>query len=177
VKCTGELTFRILQQYIDDVITVDDEEIASTILLLIERAKLIVEGAGAVSLTALLYHKQQLDITGKKVVAVVSGGNIDVNFISLIIEKGLVKAGRHIRMATIILDKPGKLQEFLSVIAQERGNIVSINHDRAQAYLPVDKARVEAVVETQGREHGQRIIQALQDKGFTVECFLCKGEE
>lgn len=171
VKCPGTLTFQILRQYIDAVITVDDEEIASTILLLIERAKLIVEGAGAVSLTALLYNKEQLDIAGKKVAVILSGGNIDVNFISLIIEKGLVKAGRHIRMATTILDKPGKLQDFLSVIAQERGNVLSINHDRAQAYLPVDKARVEAVVETQGREHGQRIIQALRDKGFAVEWF------
>jgi len=176
VKCPGDLTFELLEKYLDDVVTVDDEEIASTILLLLERAKLIVEGAGAVSLAALLYHKIPLTGLGK-VAAVLSGGNIDVNFISLIIEKGMVKAGRHIRMATTIVDKPGRLQSFLAVIAQERGNIISITHDRAQAYLPVDKARVEAVVETQGREHSRRIIQALQSKGFLVECYLGLDEE
>jgi threonine dehydratase len=169
VKSPGGLTYSILQKYLDDVVTVDDEEIATTILLLLERAKLIVEGAGAVSLAALLYHQPALAASNQKVAAVLSGANIDVNFISLIIEKGLVKTGRHIRLVTIMADKPGNLQSFLSVIAQERGNIISINHERAQAHLPIDKAKVEAVVETQGAEHAQRIMQVLQDNGFSLE--------
>lgn len=173
VKCPGEHTFQILNKYLDDVVTVDDEETASTILLLLERAKLIVEGAGAVSLAAILYQKYP--VAGKKVVAVLSGGNIDVNFISLIIEKGLVKAGRHIRLSTIISDRPGSLQSFLQVIAQERGNIINISHERAQAYLPIDQTRVEAVIETQGLEHGEKIVQALRRKGFSVELFLPAG--
>lgn len=177
VKSPGALTYRILEEYLDDVLTVDDEEIASSILLLLERAKLIVEGAGAVSLAALLYRNGHKSIAGKKVAAIISGGNIDVNFISLIIEKGLVKTGRHIRIASAIVDKPGKLQSFLSVIAQERGNVISINHDRSEAHLPFDKARVEAVVETQGRDHAHRILQALNNKGFAVECLLSLGEE
>lgn len=175
VKCPGEYTFQIMNKYLDDVVTVDDEETASTILLLLERAKLIVEGAGAVSLAAILYNKYPA--AGKKVVAVLSGGNIDVNFISLIIEKGLVKAGRHIRMSTIISDKPGSLQYFLQVIAQERGNVITINHDRAQAYLPIDQARVEAVIETQGIEHGEKIIAALKRRGFQVESYITGRDE
>ncbi len=167
VKCPGNLTFDLIQQYVDDIVTVDDEEIASTILLLLERAKLVVEGAGAVALASVLYHKYP--VASKNVAVVVSGGNIDVNFISRIIEKGLVKAGRHIRLATAMIDKPGSLQAFLHVIAQERGNVISINHDRTRARLPLDQAVVEAVVETQSKEHGERIIQALEHKGFKVE--------
>lgn len=175
VKCPGQYTFELMNKYLDDVVTVDDEETASTILLLLERAKLIVEGAGAVSLAAILYNKYPA--AGKKVVSVLSGGNIDVNFISLIIEKGLVKAGRHIRMSTIMSDKPGSLQSFLQVIAQERGNVITINHDRAQAYLPIDQARVEAVIETQGIEHGEKIMQAIKRRGFKVESYFLGGDD
>lgn len=167
VKCPGELNLQILKEYLDDIVTVDDEETASTILLLLERAKLVVEGAGAVSLAALLYHKYP--VTNEKVVAIISGGNIDVNFISLIIEKGLVKTGRYLRLKTCILDKPGNLQVFLQIIAEERGNIISINHDRTLAYLPIDRAQVDTVIETQGPEHGMKILQALRKRGFKTE--------
>lgn len=167
VKCPGTMTFNLLEHYLDDIVTVDDEEIASTILLLLERAKLVVEGSGAVALAAVLYKKYPL--AGKKAAVIISGGNIDVNFLSLIIEKGLAKAGRHIRLSTTMLDKPGSLQSFLQVIAQERGNIININHDRAQVYLPIDQARVEAVLETQGPEHGKKIVQALRNHGFLTE--------
>lgn len=169
VKSPGGLTFDILQKYLDDVVTVDDEEIATTILLLLERAKLITEGAGAVSLAALLYHQPALARAGQKTAAVLSGANIDVNFISLIIEKGLAKTSRHTRLVTIMPDKPGNLQSFLSVIAAERANVISINHERAQVHLPIDKARVEALVETQGPEHAARIMHVLREKGFLVE--------
>lgn len=167
VKCPGELTYALLEKYLDDVVTVNDEEIAGTILQCLERAKIVVEGAGAAALAAVLYGKTQA--RNKKVTAVISGGNIDVNFISLIIEKGLMKAGRHMRLATLMPDKPGKLQAFLQIIAQERGNIISINHDRGQAFMPIDQARVEAVVETQGHDHGERIIHALESRGFKPE--------
>ncbi len=167
VKCPGELTYQLLEQYLDDVVTVTDEEIASTILLLLERAKLMVEGAGAAALAAILYHKYP--VVDKKTVAVISGGNIDVNMISLIIEKGLVKTGRRIGISTTMMDKPGNLQDFLQSIAKERGNIISIEHDRAQAYLPVDKARVKTVLEIQGKEHLEKIINSLESKGFKVE--------
>lgn len=169
VKCPGKLTFQILEQYLDDVVMVDDEEIASTILLFLERAKQVVEGAGAVSLAALLYHRYP--VKGQKAVAVISGGNIDVNFISKIIEKGLVKTGRHMRLITSMPDKPGNLQAFLRIIAQERGNIISINHERTQAYLPIDKALVEALIETQGVDHGEHIIKRLKSKGFHLRAY------
>lgn len=167
VKRPGEYTFPILRRYLDDIVTVDDEETASTIMLLLERAKLLVEGAGAVALAAAIYRKYPLK--NEKVVAVVSGGNIDVNLIALIIEKGLVKTGRHIRLSASMPDKPGNLQAFLQVIAQERGNIISINHDRARASLPVDEAFVEAVVETMDHEHGKKIVRALRQKGFKAD--------
>lgn len=167
VKCPGSLTYHILDQYLDDVVTVNEEEIASTILALLERSKLMVEGAGAVSLAAILYNKYNLK--NKNVVAIISGGNIDVNYVSLIIEKGLVKAGRHIRIATNMPDKPGNLQAFLEIIAKERGNVISIDHDRAQVYLPIDQALVRTVIETQGFEHGERIIAALEKVGFKCE--------
>ncbi len=172
VKCPGELTYNLLNKYMDDVVVVDDEEIASTILLLLERAKMIVEGAGAVSLAAVLYNKYP--VSGKKIAVIISGGNIDVNFISLIIEKGLVKAGRHIRLVTSLPDIPGSLQAFLEIVARERGNVISINHDRTQLQLPIDRACIEAVVETQGREHGERIIKVLKDSGFNVEAAMLK---
>lgn len=167
VKCPGELTFNLLNKYLDSVVTVDDEEIASTILLLLERAKLVVEGAGAVSLTALLYNRHP--VVGKKAAVVLSGGNIDENFISLIIEKGLVKTGRRILLTTVMPDKPGNLQAFLAVIAREKGNIISINHDRAQVSLPLDQALVEMVIETQGPAHGKRIIEALASNDFQIK--------
>lgn len=167
VKCPGELTFNLLNHYLDDVVTVDDEEISTAILLLLERAKIVVEGAGAVALAAILYGKYP--VAGKKTAAVLSGGNIDVNYLSLIIEKGLIKAGRYFRLVTSMTDKPGNLQAFLRVIAQERGNVISINHDRTQVYMPVDQALVEAIIETQGPEHGERIVQALRLQGFMVE--------
>ncbi len=172
VKCPGKLTYNLLNKYLDDVVVVDDEEIASTILLLLERAKMIVEGAGAVSLAAVLYNKYP--VSGKKTAVIISGGNIDVNFISLIIEKGLVKAGRHIRLVTSLPDIPGSLQAFLEIVARERGNVISINHDRTQIHLPIDRACIEAVVETQGREHGERIIKVLKNSGFNVEAAMLK---
>jgi threonine dehydratase len=126
VKVPGDLTFPIIDKYADEIVTVEDEDIAKTILLLLERAKLMVEGAGAVSLAALLTKK----IPAKgKVAAVLSGGNIDMNFISRIIERGLVQAGRRIRISTRIQDRPGVLQRLLNSIAQSGGNVINVYHD------------------------------------------------
>jgi threonine dehydratase len=173
VKCPGSLTYSLLEKYLDDVVTVDDEEIASTILLLLERAKLVVEGAGAVSLAAALYQK--VELSKKKVAAIISGGNIDVNFVSRIIERGLVKNGRHIRIYTTMSDRPGTLQAFLQIIAQERGNVIAINHDRNNIHLHLDEAQIEAMIETQSLEHGKKIIGALERRGFKVQGQLGQG--
>lgn len=166
VKCPGSLTFEIIQQYVDDVVTVGDEEIASTILLLLERAKLVAEGAGATALAALLYGK--VNLKNKKVAVVLSGGNIDVNFISRIIEKGLAKTGRNAKLTTIMPDKPGALQHFLGIIAENRANVISIQHDRLDADIPLDKAQVDIVLETQSTTHIEKIIENLKKYGYDV---------
>jgi len=167
VKCPGAITFDLIQKYVDDVVTVTDEEIASTILLLLERSKLVSEGAGATALAALVYRKNLLK--NQKVAVIVSGGNIDVNFMSRIIEKGLVKTGRNVKLTTTMLDKPGKLQHFLSVIAENKANVISIYHDRLDPDIPLDKAQVEVVLETQSSEHVSQLIANLKKQGYKVD--------
>jgi threonine dehydratase len=164
VKQPGNLTYQMLETYLDDVVTVDDDEIASTILLFLERAKMVVEGAGAVSLAALLYQKYP--VAGKKVISVVSGGNIDVNFMTQIIAKGLVKAGRYFRINTLMPDKPGTLSTFLKIVAENRGNVISIDLDRTYSDEPIGLTRVYAVIETDGFKHGESIIKALKKHGY-----------
>ncbi|NLT95584.1 MAG: threonine ammonia-lyase [Clostridia bacterium] len=166
VKCPGTLTFELIQEYVDDVVTVSDEEIASTILLLLERAKLVAEGSGAAALAALLYRKNL--VINKKVAVIISGGNIDVNIMSRIIEKGLVKTGRNVKLATAMLDKPGNLQRFLSIIAENKANVISITHDRLDPNIPIDKAQVEVVLETQSSEHIARLIEIFKQQGYEV---------
>lgn len=164
VKCPGSLTFDLIQKYVDDLVTVTDEEIASTILLLLERSKLVAEGAGATALAALIYRKSLLE--NKKVAAVVSGGNIDVNFMSRIIEKGLVKTGRNVKLSTIMTDKPGNLQQFLSIIAENKANVISIHHDRLDPEIPLDQAHVDIVLETQSSQHVKELIEILRKSGY-----------
>ncbi|MDK2824058.1 MAG: threonine dehydratase [Clostridia bacterium] len=166
VKCPGSFTFDLIQKYVDDVVTVSDEEIASTILLLLERAKLVAEGAGATALAALVYRKNL--IKNKKVAVIVSGGNIDVNFMSRIIEKGLVKTGRNVKLTTIMSDKPGSLQHFLSIIAENKANVISIHHDRLDPDIPLDKAQVDVVLETQSSDHVKELISNLKKHGYVV---------
>lgn len=166
VKRPGRLTYDLLAKYLDDVVTVDDEEIAAAVLMLLERGKLVTEGSGAVSVAAIIYQKHVL--RGKTAVAVISGGNIDVNYLSIIIEKGLIKTGRHISLTTVMPDKPGNLQVFLEVIARERGNIIAVNHDRSRLDLPLGMTLVEAVVETAGPKESSRIYVALKKEGFIL---------
>lgn len=163
VKVPGDLTFPIIDNYVDDIVIVDDEAIANTILMLLERSKLMVEGAGAVALAAILNHK----IPAKgKVVSVVSGGNIDVNFISRIIERGLVKAGRRIRISTQITDRPGLLQQLLTVIADTRANVITVFHDRIERNVPIGEAVVEVSLETRDALHTEQIMTNLRQNGY-----------
>ena len=166
VKIPGDLTFSIIDKYVDDVFVIDDEATASTILMLLERAKLMVEGAGAVSLAAVLNGR--IPSQGK-VVSVISGGNIDVNFISRIIERGLVKAGRRIKITTLIADRPGALQRLLSIVAQQRANVIHIYHDRVERNVPLSQAIVEISLETRDWLHTEEILANLRQAGYTVE--------
>jgi len=166
VKVPGDITFSIIDKYVDDIVVVDDEAIASTILMMLERAKLMVEGAGAVGLAAILNHK----IPGKgKVVNIVSGGNVDVNFISRIIERGLVKAGRRIKISTFINDRPGILQQLLTVIADTRANVIHVSHNRVEQNVPIGQAVVEVSLETSDVLHTEHILTSLRKHGYVIK--------
>jgi threonine dehydratase len=166
VKRPGKLTFDIIKENVDDVVLVNDEEIANAILMCMERAKIIVEGAGAAPLAAILNNK--IPVKNKKIVIVLSGGNIDVNLINKIILKGLIKAGRLLKFSTIIKDVPGSLSHLLEIIAEEGGNIISIIHDRAKVELLFKEAEIEIQLETKDHSHISKILRSLGDHGYHV---------
>jgi threonine dehydratase len=166
IKSLGDKTFSILNRYVDDVVTVNDEEISSAILLLMEREKQLVEGSGAVGLAALINHK--IDVKNKKAVCLLTGGNIDMNFINKIIEKGLIKAGRNINIRTVVPDRPGMLNKITEIIASEGGNILNIYHDRYDKDLSLDTTIIHIRLETNNIQHGEKIVDVLREKGYKI---------
>lgn len=166
VKTPGTKTMDYINQYVDKMVTVSDSEIAGAILLLIERTKQVVEPAGAASLAAVLNNK--VDIAGKKVCCVLSGGNIDVSFIHKIVEKGLVTRCRHLKFSTIMPDAPGALENFAHLVAENNANIIRFQHDRVQADLDIGDAIIHVVCEVGGQEHGQRLLAALRKNGYQI---------
>ncbi len=168
VKRPGQHTFEMIQKYVDDLVTVDEEEIANAILLLLERDKAVVEGAGAVGLAALLNGRIP-KAKGRKVAVVLSGGNIDVNLISRIIERGLLKDGRLVRLVVRVADRPGALARLVSAIAEQGANVTEIYHNRIYSKTSLGEVAVEATLETRGREHVSELVQVLGSKGFAVE--------
>ena len=167
VKKPGVRNLEIVEKYVDELVTVDEIEMIRTMFLLLERNKLLVEGSGASSLAALLYEK--LNIKGKKVVALLSGGNVDVNFISRIIERGMVEAGRYARFSIIIVDKPGELQRVLTKITEADANILSIHHTRMGRNIYPGYTEIEFAVETKSHEHILDLQKALTAKGYRVD--------
>ncbi|WP_088553155.1 threonine ammonia-lyase [Calderihabitans maritimus] len=167
VKRPGEITLPLIERLVDDIVAVEDEMIAQTILMLMERSKLIVEGAGAAALAAMLAGKVRPK--RKNVVVIISGGNIDVNMVSKIIERGLVKTGRLAQLRTWLEDRPGALQKLLSVVASTRANVISVTHDRIKPAVPLTRAEVTLRLETKDTEHIAQIIKALQEKGYKVK--------
>lgn len=164
VKTPGTRTFDICSQYVDEVVTVTEDEIAVAILTLIEKQKTVSEGAGATTIAAAMFNK--VDVKGKKVVCVVSGGNIDVNILSRVINKGLIKSGRLLELSTEIADKPGQLNSLLSLIAGTGANILSISHNRYNQDLSVNMCEVHLVLETKSPEHVQGIYELLDANGY-----------
>ena len=162
VKEPGHITFEKIKQYVDDIVLVSDEEVANAILLLLERAKAFVEGAGAAALAAVLNNK--IDIQNKKIVVIISGGNLTPNLISRIISKGLIKGGRLLKIKTKLPDIPGALIRILEIIAIEKGNIVSIIHERARLELEYQKTDVIIELETRNFEHIEQILSKLKDQ-------------
>ena len=151
VKHPGDITYQLVEQYVDEIVTVSEDEIAAAILALIEKQKVIAEGAGAVSVAAVLFHK--LPVEGKKVVCIVSGGNIDVNILSRVITRGLLTSGRNVSLTIALTDKPGQLQEVSEIIARCGGNVVSVHHDRSDANMAITSCFLKLGLET--RDHAQ----------------------
>ncbi|TYP51576.1 threonine ammonia-lyase [Thermosediminibacter litoriperuensis] len=166
VKTPGDLTFEMVQKYVDDIVTVDEDEIANAILLLLERAKVVSEGAGAVAVAAILNRMN--GIKNKRVVAVVSGGNIDVNILARVIDKGLVKSGRKIFVDTFIPDKPGTLWRLLNLIAETGANVLSVAHSRSTKDVPIGYAKVELELETADEEHVRRLKDVLEQHNYSI---------
>ena len=166
VKTPGSVTMGYINQYVDQMVSVSDEEIAGTILLLLERTKQVVEPAGAAPLAAVLNHK--VDVAGKKICCVLSGGNIDVSFIHKVVEKGLVTRGRHLKFSTVMPDVPGALERFAHLVAGEEANIINFQHDRVQADLAIGDAIIHVVCEVSGQEHGQRLLDTLRRAGYQI---------
>lgn len=167
VKRPGELTLRHIERYVDEVVTVTEEEIANAILLLLEREKTVAEGAGAVALAALVNgHVPQAQ--GRHTAILLSGGNIDVTLLSRIIERGLVKDGRLVRMVVTVEDRPGGLARLTGIVAEQLANVIEIHHDRAFGRAAVGETEVEMTLETRGHDHIQAIRDKLVEAGYTI---------
>jgi threonine dehydratase len=167
VRRAGDRTLEIVKKYVDDIVVVDEEEIAEAILTLLEREKTVAEGAGAASLAALL-HQRIPSVLGKKVGTVICGGNIDVNVISRIIERGLVKSGRVVRLLITISDATGSLARLTRLLADAKASVVQIHHDRTFAGTELNEAVVEVSLETRGFEHIEEVKSALVAAGYRL---------
>lgn len=166
VKEPGVNTFDFCQKYVDEIVTVTDDEISSAILALIEQHKLIAEGAGAVSVAAAMFNK--VPIKGRKTVCLVSGGNIDVTILSRVIKRGLLKSGRSDSINIELMDKPGQLRDVSRIIAELGGNVVAIHHERASEGSDINGCYLRIVLETRNFEHKMTIRKALADAGFKI---------
>ena len=167
VRKVGELTLELALEYVEEMVTVDDEEIARAILRLLEKQKVLAEGAGAVGIAALLHGKTTL--RGKKVAVVISGGNIDVTLLAHIIERGLVKDGRLVRLRITLPDHPGALERLTGAIARERANIVQVVHDRTYFGVHLGDAKIDVTVETRGADHADEMMRGLREAGYVFE--------
>jgi threonine dehydratase len=166
VKHPGELTMRILEDSLDDMVAVSDEEISEAIVLLLERAKLVVEGAGAVGVAALLAGKAG---GSGPATAVLSGGNIDPTLLISVMRHGLTLAGRYLVVRTRLSDRPGELIKLLTLVAEERGNVISVEHHREGMDVPVTESEVELTLTMRDREHCEQLIAAMVDHGYPVQ--------
>lgn len=166
VKKPGDLTFEICKNYVDEIVTVTDDEISAAILALMEQHKLVTEGAGAIAAAAAMFGK--IDIKGKKVVCVLSGGNIDVTILSRVIKRGLLMSGRTCQLMIELADKPGQLKNVSRIIADLGGNVISVHHERANEGSDVNGCYLRIMLETRNYEHIDTIKKALVDFGFKL---------
>lgn len=165
VRDTSPVTLEYISRYVDALELVTEGEIANAILFLLEKQKVLVEGAGSVGVAALLHDRLELP-EGAKIGVVLSGGNIDVTMLSLIIEKGLMKSARKMKLVVILVDKPGSLQQFTQTLINTGANIVQIGYDRTSTDLEFGDAHVSVAIETKGEEHQEQVREALRSGGF-----------
>lgn len=170
VKEPGKNTFEICKKYVDEIVTVTEDEISGAILALIEQQKLIAEGAGAVSVAAVMFNK--IPVKGKKVVCVVSGGNIDVTILNRVIRRGLVKSGRSGMLNIELVDKPGQLLGVSEIIAQHGGNVTTVRHERADENPDINGCFLRIQLETRNSEHFEEIRKALIDAGYKLVDYI-----
>ncbi|HYA90259.1 MAG TPA: threonine ammonia-lyase [Thermodesulfobacteriota bacterium] len=167
LRRVGEVTFPLIQKGVDEMIVVEENEIASAILMLMERKRIVAEGAGAAPLAALLSKK--LKIKAKKIVLLISGGNIDFHLLDRILEKGLAQTGRLVRMSIVLRDVPGALGKLTTLVAQHRANILHIIHERATKDIPIGFSKVILVLETRGPDHIREIKRGFKEKGYSLQ--------
>ena len=166
VKHPGDITFQMCQQYVDEIVTVSDDEIATAILAMIEQQKMVAEGAGAVAVAACMFHK--LPVEGKKVVCVVSGGNIDVTILSRVISRGLLMEGRLVDLTLALDDKPGELTHVSDIIASTGANIVLVRHSRGDINMDINSCSLTLQMETRNKAHADEVREALRAAGYQI---------
>jgi threonine dehydratase len=167
VAKVGALTFAVVQQLVEEIVTVSEEEIARGIMMLLEREKALAEGAGVAAFSALLHH-HVTGLQGKKVVAVVSGGNIDLTRLSHIIERGMEQDGRLARLKVIVPDKPASIAELAAIVAEQQANIEQIAQNRQAGEVALEETEIELLLQTRGTDHVTAIIDAIRKRGFKV---------
>ncbi len=166
VKRPGDLTYDVVSHYVDEIVTVSDDEISAAILALMEQHKLVTEGAGAVSVAAAMFDK--VDLRGQKAVCLLSGGNIDVTILSRVITRGLIMSGRSCQMTISLVDKPGQLLTVSRIIAEQGGNVTSVHHEHSNTGSDVVGCYLRVAMETRNHEHIQSIRKALTDAGLQI---------
>jgi len=167
VKRPGDITLPLVERYVDEVVTVSDDEVAEAMVLLLERSKLVVEGAGAAAAAAVMHGRVEPPAEGT-VCAVLSGGNVDASLLSECIRMGETSAGRRIVLSTVVPDRPGALASLLGVVAERGGNVMDVEHLREGLDLHVRETAIKLVLQTRGPEHGREIVEAARGEGFAV---------
>ena len=170
VRRAGDRTLPLVQKYVDEIVTVDEEEIANAVLLLLEREKTMAEGAGAAAIAALINRK--IEIAGMNIAVLVCGGNMDVTLLSRIIERGLVKDGRLVRLRVHLPDYPGALHRLTGILADHRANIVETTYDRAYYGVNLGETAIDITMETRGPEQIAELLTALEASGYSHERVL-----
>jgi threonine dehydratase len=171
VRRVGDRPFEVIRERVDEVVTVSDREIAMAITRLLEREKVLAEGAGAAGLAALLEGRFDVD-AGEAVVPLICGGNIDPNVLTTVLMRGQVQSGRYLRIQTVLQDRPGALQELTAVLSALRANIFAIRHERTSRDVAMNSAEVEIDLETRGHDHVAEIIDSLEQRGYPVEVIV-----